>query len=81
MSLEAVGGPTSGMMPAYFNWEFTLSGEATCMDHGYTEHYAGRMHGLRGWNWFSYRSTVTEGATVAETLTEPLTEPLHCVLR
>lgn len=87
VTLEAVSGYSNGMMPAYFDREFTLSGEATCMDHGYTERYVGRMHGLRGWNWFSYRSTVTEGATVAETvtvketLTEPLTEPLHWVLR
>lgn len=34
VALEAVGGPTNGMMPAYFDREFTLSVEATCQDLG-----------------------------------------------
>lgn len=74
-------GKISGMLPNFFDREFYLTGQAVCTGRGYPETIIGRMHGLPGWNWTSYRQIFTEKSSLEETFTGPLAEPLFWVLR
>ncbi len=75
------GGKISGMLPNFFDREFYLTGQAVCTGRGYPETIIGRMHGLPGWNWTSYRQTFTEKSSLEETFTGPPDKPLFWVLR